>query len=260
MLFHSRVTFLHLPGALFPQECRVCGAMPSAELLPQFPLTPATVALRQGRQLVLPWLSRQERSPAPPPHLTRANIFSPHHHPCDPSTFQPPSFLPAASGHLLCPATPYLCLRKACVWAAACTKPGGSGSCREAGLNPALWMNHLQYDPSLRRRAPSKGSVSSCLTQSPPCGTPVPAAPPERACGMCPAWTGFSLENGGTEPSCMSCTAELLCLSIGMGPRGVMGTGLPHVHPPGFVPGGTCWVQDAGTGAACPSSLGTCGL
>ena len=35
------------------------------------------------------------------------------------------------------------------MWAGACTEPGGSGSCREAGLNPALWMNCLQYDPSL---------------------------------------------------------------------------------------------------------------
>lgn len=105
-------------------------------------------ALRQGRQLKLRWLSRQEHSPAPPPHLTRAHNLSPYHHPCDPSTFQPPSSPPAASEYLLCPATPYLHLCKACVWTAACAKPGGSGSCWEAALNPALWMNHLQYDLS----------------------------------------------------------------------------------------------------------------
>lgn len=29
-------------------------------------------------------------------------------------------------------------------------EPGGSGSCREVGLNPALPMNHLQYDLSPR--------------------------------------------------------------------------------------------------------------
>lgn len=48
---------------------------------------------------------------------------------------------------------------------------------------------------------------------------------------MCPAWTGFSLENEGTEAGCVRCTVKLLCCSIRMGPRGVTGVGLPCVHP-----------------------------
>lgn len=68
---------------------------------------------------------------------------------------------------------------------------------------------------------------------------------------MCPAWTGFSLETGGTEDNCVRWTVKLLCHSVGMGPRGVTGIGLPHVHPLGFIPGGTCWVRDAGAGATC---------
>lgn len=160
--------FLRLPGAHSHRECRECGVMQNTELLPQFPLP------QQGRQLMLPWLSRQEHSPALPLHLTTANILTSQYPPatlvhscCLQAPPLPCNLFPSLQG----------------MWVgAACAKPGGSGSCREVGLNPALQMNHLQYDLSCACLVPWKGSISSW---SLPHGTPMPAAPPKRACRMC---------------------------------------------------------------------------
>lgn len=167
--------FRHFPGAHSHRECRECGVMHGTELLPQFPLP------QQGRQLMLQWSSRQKHSPAPPLHLTTANILTPQypaatlvHSCCLQAPPLPCNLFPSK------PCTPSL--QGMCV-AAACAKPGGSGSCREVGLNPALPMNHLQYDLSCARLVPWNGSISSW---SLPHGTPMPAAPPKRACGMCP--------------------------------------------------------------------------
>lgn len=60
---------------------------------------------------------------------------------------------------------------------------------------------------------------------------------------MCPAWDGFSLENGGAEAGFFLKVLGETHHGIGRGPGGVLGMGLPHFHPLRLIPGGTQWVR-----------------
>lgn len=114
----------------FPQKC---GAMHSAELLPQFPLPLPQQHCGKAGSSCFSGSAGRNVSPVPPPHLTRANIWPPHHHLCNTSTLQAPPSPPVATGHLLCLTTSYSHLCKAYVWAAAYTEPGGSGAAGKRG-------------------------------------------------------------------------------------------------------------------------------
>lgn len=71
----------------------------------------------------------------------------------------------------------------------------------------------------------------------------MPAAPSERACAICPAWAGFSLENGDAEAGFLLKVLGETPHGIGRGSEGAVGMGLPHFHPLRLIPGGTHWVR-----------------